>query len=610
MTLPKAAHTALFLVSIVLHVMLAYVVQRPETVLLLSSFFVLGGIFLVQWADQKISTPQLIAAGMLLRLVYLLAMPALSEDAFRYLWDGHLSLQGISPYAFAPQANPQAGHLELYEMLNSKPYHSIYPPVLQGLFALAAKFGGESIWGGIVALRILVLLAEAATMLLVAKLLSIWNLNGRNLMLYAFNPLVIVEFAGNLHGEVFMLPLLLVALLLLSLQRWQRAVLPFAGAVGVKLLPLMFLPFLPKRLGWARAVVFGAGTLALVGAMYFPFYTETLLPDTLQTLRLYFASFEFNGSIYYGIRSIGFWWKGYNIIGLTAVWLPRAVALIILTIAWRQRHKSMATLPQQWMWAWVVYYLFATTVNPWYVAVLAVFLPFVRYRFGMVWLLLIPLSYHAYGADGVHENLWVVAAQYLPVMLWMGLELGAFITIEQRWALRKAEVKRLRLAPLLHQKETVLEVGSGNGALTILLRNEGHGVTPLDIANRSIFPEVMPVVYDVDKFPFADKAFSTCQLITMLHHTPHPEQLIQEAMRVANRIIIMEDIYANSFQKGLTMAVDSLVNWEFYGHPHTNRSDAQWQETFVRLGLRLQWKEEYRFLGVFKQITYVLVPNA
>jgi len=607
--------TALFIVTALVHLQLAYATERTDTVLVLGCFGLLGMAFLLQWAWLDADWRKLFAGGMLLRLIYLFATPALSDDVFRYLWDGHLTLQGISPYLFAPQDSSDAGPQQLFGLMNSRQYHSIYPPVLQGVFALASKAGGDSILAGIIALRGMAILAELVTMLLILKLLFMWKMDSRNLMLYALNPLVIVEFVGNLHGEVFMLPLLLGTLLLLSWRRWLWAALPFAGAVGVKLLPLMFLPFLPKRIGWGRTLAFSAVTVVLVGLMYLPFRTETLIMDTLATLRLYFASFEFNGSVYYVIREVGYWWKGYNIIGMTATWLPRVVAGIILFMAWKEeqgkrdggRERNMlGRLPTMWMWAWAVYYLFATTVNPWYVAVLAVFLPFVKYRFAMVWVLLVPLSYHAFAADGVQENPWLIALHYLPVYLWMGLETGLFRRLERRWALRRAEVKRKRLMPFYPSPENILEVGSGNGALTVLLRKAGHAVQALDIADRSVFPSVNPILYDGDRFPFADRTFDTCQLITMLHHTPEPEHLIREAMRVADRIIIMEDIYEGELQKRITFLADSLVNGEFHGHPHTNRTDAAWREAFARMGLQVEFSEEYRFLGVFRQATYVL----
>jgi hypothetical protein len=92
----------------------------------------------------------------------------------------------------------------------------------------------------------------------------------------------------------------------------------------------------------------------------------------------------------------------------------------------------------------------------------------------------------------------------------------------------------------------------------------------------------------------------------MLHHTTNAEALIREAGRVSDRVIIMEDIYENRFQQWITWFTDSLVNWEFYGHPHTNRTDAEWKELFERNGLKLEKVEYYRFLLLFRQVMYVL----
>ena len=178
--------------------------------------------------------------------------------------------------------------------------------------------------------------------------------------------------------------------------------------------------------------------------------------------------------------------------------------------------------------------------------------------------------------------------------------------MEKWWALKRAKVKELRLLPIFNQHESILEVGAGNGALGKLLSENGMKVSSIDILDKSLFDESHVEVYNGSVFPFKDKHFDVCQLITMLHHTTNAEQLIQEAKRVSNRIIIMEDVYENPFQKCITWVTDSLVNWEFYGHPHTNRTDAEWKTLFERNGLVLEKVEYYRFLLVFKQVTYLL----
>ena len=115
------------------------------------------------------------------------------------------------------------------------------------------------------------------------------------------------------------------------------------------------------------------------------------------------------------------------------------------------------------------------------------------------------------------------------------------------------------------------------------------------------------MVYDGERLPFADKSFDACTIITVLHHTPDPDAILREAMRVTRkRIVIMEDIFRNPLQKQLTFFTDSLVNLEFEGHPHTNRSDAEWKETFERMGLKLVFREDFRTLVFFRQVVYVV----
>lgn len=610
MMLPKRAYYLLIFAAAIIHFCLGYFVHRTDVGLVQLSFGVLWFVFLVQWADQKLSIKQIVVVGMLLRLVYLVAVPELSDDVFRYLWDGKLTLQGVSPYAELPSQFLQNANYEslkaLYPRLNSPNYYSIYPPVSQLVFAGSAWIGGGDLEHSIIALRVFSLIADLGSIFVIIQLLSHWRIPSRNVMLYALNPLVIVEFVGNLHTEVFMVCLLLLSVWLLAKQWSTISAVVLGMAVGAKLLPLMFLPFYIKRLGWGRSIVYGLVVFMVVTLFFVPFYTPLLLGNFQDSLRLYFAIFEFNASIYYLIREVGFWVKGYNIIGQTAVWLPRIVLLFILAIAFLNKEKTLSSLPKMMLLAWLVYYAFATTVNPWYIAVFAAFLPFVRYRFGLLWMIMVPLSYHAFGSNGFQENLYLVALEYIPVYVWLMFEFNALRPLEKWWALKRAQVKEKRLLPYLTKGETILEVGAGNGALTKLLEGCGMNMTSLDIEDKSIFNSVDVKVYNGNRFPFADKQFDSCQLITMLHHTTNAAALLTEAKRVSRKVIVMEDVYESVLQKYLTWFTDSVVNWEFYGHPHTNKTDQEWRALFNELNFKVQATESYRFLVFFKQVTYVL----
>lgn len=178
--------------------------------------------------------------------------------------------------------------------------------------------------------------------------------------------------------------------------------------------------------------------------------------------------------------------------------------------------------------------------------------------------------------------------------------------IQQNRILKAARIKQERLLPFLNSSEHILDIGSGNGGLVHLLHKKGIQITPSDISNKSIFPDITPVILKGSVLPFKNDAFDTVLLITMLHHTPQPIDIIKEAMRVGKRLIIMEDIYENKAQKKLTLFMDSLVNMEFKGHPHTNKDDKEWKKVFHELNLELTHVEYYNFLLFFKQVTYIL----
>jgi ubiquinone/menaquinone biosynthesis C-methylase UbiE len=168
-------------------------------------------------------------------------------------------------------------------------------------------------------------------------------------------------------------------------------------------------------------------------------------------------------------------------------------------------------------------------------------------------------------------------------------------------------IKQARIARHLARGTRILDIGAGHGGLCRALRQEGFEVVPVDVKDLSLFPDVRPVIYDGKTLPFPGAAFDTSLLITMLHHTPDPEAMLREAMRVTKgRLVVMEDIYRNAVQRELTFLTDSLVNLEFEGHPHTNKTDAGWQEVFARLGLRVTHREEFRTLLFFRQAIYVL----
>jgi ubiquinone/menaquinone biosynthesis C-methylase UbiE len=162
------------------------------------------------------------------------------------------------------------------------------------------------------------------------------------------------------------------------------------------------------------------------------------------------------------------------------------------------------------------------------------------------------------------------------------------------------------LIPNLDSTEQILDIGSGNGVLCNELRKHNFNVVPLDVNDFSLIDEVKPVIYNAPKIPFSDSAFDVALLITVLHHTRQPEQVLGEAKRVAKQIIVIEEIYSNAFDKYITYFIDSIFNCEFFVHPHTNMTDAGWRKVFDLLRLKITHVRYYRSLLVLKRVTYVL----
>lgn len=405
---------------------IAYFLRRTDTLPLLLSFGGLFGLCLYSYRYAKqVSLSQWLLLAILLRLLLLPAVPTLSDDFYRFIWDGRLLLAGEHPFTHIPSWYMQAGAPslagltpELYSRLNSPEYYTIYPPLHQATFYLAAFVGRESLLLSLLSLRIPLILAEAGTLWLILKLLQQYKMPGKLSLLYALNPLVILECIGNLHFEAFMVFFLLLGIYLLnSYQQHPRifflasAAAAFAAAIASKLLPLMFLPFLLRKLGLRAFLLFFLFGFLLTLALFLPLYSPELLAGFQGSLSLYYQKFEFNASLYYLLREAGYWFKGYNIIGTAGPFMVLLATGCIFLFSLSRKAEKLR-LPTGMLWVYTLFLVSSLTVHPWYIIPLLVFSLFTRYRFPLLWSGLVFLTYAAYGEGGFAESKLVLAIEY------------------------------------------------------------------------------------------------------------------------------------------------------------------------------------------------------
>ncbi len=385
-------------------------------VLLLSA----GGFYLHQnCSDSRI----LLGIGIIFRAVLLFAVPFLSQDFYRFIWDGELVLKGINPYQFTPNelmANTNlliTDKALLYEKMGSlsAKYNSNYPPVNQLFFAIAASLGTASLLAKVLVMKAIVIFADVGTFLIGRKLLLHLNIEPKRINLYFLNPLIIIELSGNLHFEGVMIFFLLAGIYLLLKKKMVMAAIYTGLAIATKLVPLMLLPFYIRQMKFRQNLIFFAMLCVSGIGMFLLCFGKENISHYLATIALWFNNFEFNASIYFVVKELGFAWKGYNMIAVFGKMLSAIAVLIILLLTLQSFKKNAGNFFAYLTLSFATYLMLSTTIHPWYLSTLLALSIFTHFRFVLLWCLLIFLSYHAYVVPEVKELWYVLVIEYLPV---------------------------------------------------------------------------------------------------------------------------------------------------------------------------------------------------
>lgn len=395
---------------------LGYELDQANSLAILASFgLAFSGYFALVFLGLRFRVVFLIALAT--RLIFLFSTPTLSDDYHRFVFDGNLIATGYSPYSFLPSEVPDDilreadATGELLANMNSLEYYSVYPPLHQAIFAVGSVLGTTT-QTSVLVIRAILLLADLALIVLLFFLLIKSGLKGGAAALYALNPLVITEITGNLHFE----GLVALGLILTAWFTYRNVVfhsaLAFAISVAFKLTPMIYGPAILRQFSNKRAVVWAALAAVIFGALGWWLVPLAEWPKIAESVGLYFASFEFNASVYYLARGVGIAILGYNPIATVGWLVPAVGAVIILYISWRSKSETLVDLSRKMMWVGLTYLLFATTVHPWYIVPLIALAVLAKSIVPLVWSLFIVLSYTAYGSTPVEENLWLVALEY------------------------------------------------------------------------------------------------------------------------------------------------------------------------------------------------------
>ena len=413
-TLPRL----IILTILALEVILLYAIPRSNFV---TTFSLFTGLFLlyvyIVKSESLLSFRDCIGLAILLRLVAIFSMPVLSDDYLRFIWDGEMILRHVNPYQFTPldfihthNVTPYLQHL--YNAMNSQEYHTIYPPILQFIFTLSALTGGFSDYLPVIIMKLFIFAAELGTIRILYLLAKSYNIPERQILWYVLNPLIIVELTGNVHFEAILIFFFVCFLHYLNKNKIAAAAVFWMLAVCTKMIPLMLAPLIIRHLGLKRSILFGSIAAAIGVLLFLPFFNWHLVKDIGASLHLFFHLFEFNASVFYFIRWIGYFYVDYDIIEEVTPVLTIVSFILILALSfWRTKRYSFI---ERSLWIFSIYFLLSTMVHPWYASTLILLSAFSRFRYPIVFSLLIMLSYYPYSMKEYNEEtgLWWIIVEY------------------------------------------------------------------------------------------------------------------------------------------------------------------------------------------------------
>jgi alpha-1,6-mannosyltransferase len=417
---------------------------RFQTILAVSAALVLASAFgaMAHLGDLSVNIPEFMALALGIGIVYFVALfalehtldtsaslwiifagalvfrlllfphpPSLSTDVHRYRWDGHVQQAGWNPYAIAPTDSRLKPLRDPgWYVMPAPEIPTMYPPLSELVFRATWRLLPDP-----VGFKTPFLLADLAVLAMLAGWIR--STGGRNyqIAVYAWNPLVIVEFASSGHNDALALAAVVLTMLIIRRYPVMSTLALTAGALA-KAFPVVLLPVALFSAGWPkrpRAWLAAGGCAVLTVILTWPYIDGWR--QFLQMLRYYRATWRnYNSSIYpvllwvthsHGLAA----GVGEAVVAGLALWLAlrgvelkRAAFLLIGTVL------LFAPNGYSWYFTWIVPLLCFYPSAAW---LLLTVLQFLSYK--------IFINYRAYGDwhfDPFFQ--WLTYAPFFAMLLW------------------------------------------------------------------------------------------------------------------------------------------------------------------------------------------------
>ncbi len=408
--------------------------QVPRIPLVAGSVGV-GLLFVASAMCMKFVQPRwmlfwIVLVGAAARLVLIPAPPVRQTDCLRYLWDGLVWTHGYNPWAQSPAAalsNKAAGlpaglhtlairHRALISHINHRKLPTIYPPVSEAVFAIAAFMAPSST----IMLKWWLVLFDAGTAVAIGLTLRHLRLPSGWLLLYWWNPMVINSFANEAHLDSIALFFVALFFLLLVSDCAIWACVALGLAIGAKFWPLVFISIVIRKY-WKYPKRLAATLVALILSTCIALSPMLLTgPRAFISVQAYAHYWEANDLVFHLISHV---WSGLMTSWFAAQRASRMTVMVLYALAvcglmWR-RPKDEIDLIKLGLWLTALIFLLSPTELPWYYTWLTPMLALSPRLSILLWSCTLGLYHLSYIYPGL---IWV---EHAPIILLFILE--AFI---------------------------------------------------------------------------------------------------------------------------------------------------------------------------------------
>jgi alpha-1,6-mannosyltransferase len=349
----------------------------------------------------------ILAFAVVFRLLLVFQEPAvLSNDMYRFIWDGRVQHHGINPFRHPPGDQALKGLRDgrIYPHINRKTARTLYPAGAQLFFRAVYALVGDSVIG----FKSAMVVCDISALALLAALLNVHGRDPNRLLIYAWNPLVVFEIAysGHLEGITVLLMVSAFYLAARGGKLWGAFVLALSSAV--KLYPALLLPALLNR---AHRIKGTAVFVAAFGLLYLPFTAAGskmtgFLPVYLKNR---YESFNL------GLKSlILHFFPGLNYYLLSLLFIA-GLLTVALVVLFKEKGDDRMVFYGYIVTGWLMV-LMPAALHPWYVILIIPFLTFYPHVAWLIFSCTVSLSYLKYVTPQGIMPTWVLLCEYLPLM--------------------------------------------------------------------------------------------------------------------------------------------------------------------------------------------------